>query len=177
MSNSFCVNKSGKSVPVYSDTKKTKQIGTIYNREAFGYNRNWGGDGTFCNIVFQNSSGNVVSGFMVNPPAKTLTGCDSYPYGTAIINKNKYITFIMRDQRNVYTVSARKWGTVPKNCRVACKTAESGDTHPDWKGINYIEDASGKWVKVTGDGGDYGFVDTGLSKSSLYSAIPFYGKW
>lgn len=114
---------------------------------------------------------------MVNPPAKTLTGCDSYPYGTTIINKKKYITFIMRDQRNVYTVSARKWGTVPKNCRVACKTAESGDTHPDWKGINYIEDASGKWVKVTGDGGDYGFVDTGLSKSSLYSAIPFYGKW
>lgn len=42
MSNSFCVNKSGKAVPVYSDTKKTKQIGTIYNREAFGYNRNWG---------------------------------------------------------------------------------------------------------------------------------------
>lgn len=26
MSNNFCVNKSGKSVPVYSDTKKTKQI-------------------------------------------------------------------------------------------------------------------------------------------------------
>lgn len=29
MSNNFCVNKSGKSVPVYSDTKKTKQIGIL----------------------------------------------------------------------------------------------------------------------------------------------------
>ena len=44
MSNYLCINKSGLKIPVYSDTKKTKQIGTIYEREAFGFDCNWGGD-------------------------------------------------------------------------------------------------------------------------------------
>lgn len=47
MSNYFCINKSGLKIPVYSDTKKTKQIGTLYDREAFGYDCNWGGDDYF----------------------------------------------------------------------------------------------------------------------------------
>lgn len=177
MSNIFCVNKSGTSIPVYADTEKKNRIGTIYDREAFGYNRNWGGDGAICSIVFQNSAGNVANGFLIHPPTHTFVGCANYPYGTATINGKQYKTFIMRDQRTVYTVNARTWGTVSKNCKVACESSLSGDSHPNWKAINYVENTSGNWVKVTGDGAAYGFVDTGLSKSSLYSAIPFYGSW
>ena len=32
MSDYFCINKSDKKIPVYSDAEKTSQIGTIYNR-------------------------------------------------------------------------------------------------------------------------------------------------
>ena len=53
----------------------------------------------------------------------------------------------------------------------------SGDSHPDWKGINYVESTSGAWVRVTGAGSNYGFVDTGLGVASGYSSIPMYGRW
>lgn len=177
MSNSFMVNKSGSSIPIYSDTSKSKQIGTLYNREAFGYNRNWGGDDYFCNIVFRNAAGNVVGGFLVDPPNGVMTQCTDYSYGTATINGTKYKTFIMRSSQTVYTASGSVWGTVSANRRVACITALSGDSHPHWKAINYVENASGQWVKVTGGGTNYGFVDAGLSVASGYSSIPFYGSW
>lgn len=67
MSNYFCVNKSGKSVPVYSNPEKSSKIGTIYNRETFGYNRNWGGDNYFCFIIFRKSNGTLSSGFIIDP--------------------------------------------------------------------------------------------------------------
>lgn len=47
MLNYFCINKSGIAVPVSSDTDKRSQIGTIYDREAFGYDWDWGGDNYF----------------------------------------------------------------------------------------------------------------------------------
>ena len=73
MSNYFCINKSGLKIPVYSDTKKTKQIGTLYDREAFGYDCNWGGDDYFCRIEFRNSAGKLSGGYIIDPPAKAIT--------------------------------------------------------------------------------------------------------
>jgi hypothetical protein len=40
-----------------------------------------------------------------------------------------------------------------------------------------VENTSGKWVKVTGDGKNYGFVDTGLKSGSSPTSIAMYGKW
>jgi hypothetical protein len=177
MSNIFCVNKSGVSVPVYSNQNEGQRIGTIGNREAFGYYRDWGGDGARCNIIFLNSSGSLSYGCLLYPPDGTLTPCTSYPYGKAIINGMEYTTFIMRRARNVYKVDESLWGTVAANRKVACQTGMSGENHPDWKGINYVESTSGAWVRVTGAGSNYGFVDAGLGVASGYSSIPMYGRW
>lgn len=177
MANTFCINKSGRNIPVYSDTNKTKQIGSIYNREAFGYNRNWGGDNYYCNIVFLNSAGSLSYGFIIDPPDNSTVNCTEYPYGTVTINNTKYKTFKMRKLRNVYTAAGTKWGAVAANCRVACNNNISGNSHPDWKCIDYVESSKGGWVKVTGDGANYGFVDTGLSVASGYNSIPMYGSW
>lgn len=177
MSNCFCVNKSGVSMPVYSATDGQTRIGTIYNREAFGYNRNWGGDDYFCNIVFRNSSGNLQRGFLINPPSGGLSYCTSYPYGTVNINGTTYTKFYMRRTQNIYSPSAAFWGNVSVGKCVACLDSVSGDSHPEWKKIYYVQNSSGNWVRVSGTGYTYGFLDTGLSTGSLYSEIPMYGNW
>ena len=177
MSNYFCINKSGQNVPVYSDTNKSTQVGTIYNREAFGYDRNWGGDDYFCHIIFRKSNGSLSYGFIIDPPNNSIMDCTDYPYGTVNIDGKQYKTFLMRSSRNVCTVGGTKWGAVGANCRVACISAMAGDSHPEWKGINYVESTKGGWVKVTGDEASYGFVDPGLSVASGYSSIPMYGSW
>lgn len=177
MANSFCINKSGKSIPVYSDINKTRVIGSIYDREAFGFNANWGGDYYYFNIVFLNSNGSLASGFLIDPPKNSVVSCTKYPYGSATINKVKYKTFKMRKLRNVYKADGTKWGAVAANCRVACSSDVSGTSHPDWKCIEYVESSKGGWVKVTGNGSNYGFVDTGLSVASGHNSIPMYGSW
>ena len=177
MSNYFCINKSGIKIPVYSDTQKTSQIGTINDREAYGYNALWGGDHYFCNIAFRNSSGKLSGGFIIDPPDNAMVHCTDYPYGTATINGKEYYTFLMRNSRSIYKTDGSLWGTVAANRRVACLTAMSGDSNPHWKGINYVENTSGEWIQVTGNGSTYGFVDTGLDIGSGYNSIPMYGSW
>ena len=70
MTNWFCINKSGSSIPVWDrpgfpSFEGSKQIGTLYNGEAFGYNWDWGGDGVFNSIAFRNGSGNVAGGWVI----------------------------------------------------------------------------------------------------------------
>lgn len=186
MSNSFCINMSGKSIPVYDragwpDLEGSKKIGTIYNQEAFGLNWDWGGDGVFNNIVFRNSSGNLSGGFIIvgeDFPNAVFTPCTDYPYGTAVINGVSYKTFKFRRSETVYTAAGNKWGAVASGMRVACRTDLAGSSHPEWKGINYVERSSdGKWIQVTGDGYQYGFVNTGLEDGSTPSTISMYGTW
>lgn len=177
MSNVFCVNKSGITIPVYSDRSATTQIGTIANREAFGYNVNYGGDGAFNLIRFKSAAGPLVDGFIINPPNGAMAECTDYPYGTAVINGETFFTFIMRRTSTVYRTDGTVWGSVAANRRVACRTAMAGDSHTEWKGINYVENTSGVWVQVTSYGSAYGFVDTGLSIASGAANIPMYGSW
>lgn len=176
--NYFCINKSGQTIPVYSDTQKTSQIGSIYNREAFGYDNNWGGDGYFCHIIFRQANGSLAYGFIIDPPSNAMADCTEYPYGTEKIGNTEYKTFIMRRSMSVYDADGNPWGSVAANCRVACLTAMAGDSHPEWKGINYVESSKGGWVQVTSSNNRaYGFVDTGLSIASGYNSIPMYGSW
>lgn len=177
MSNYFCINKSGLKIPVYTDTKKTKQIGTLYDREAFGYDCNWGGDDYFCRIEFRNSAGKLSGGYIIDPPAKAITLCSDYPYGTVKIGKETFLTFLMRKSCSVYKARGGSWGNVAANCRVACRTALSGDSNPTWKGINYVENTKGVWIPVTGDDVSYGFVDTSLASASGHSSVAMYGSW
>lgn len=179
MANIICINMSGESVPVFSDPEKTQQVGEIMYRETFGYNRNWGGDDYNCQIKFRGPSGNVRYGFIIDPPNNSMTECTEYPYESNVFIGNKYYyTFIMRQTMNVYDISGNYWGRVARNCRVACLTALSGDSHPDWKAINKVERTDGVWIDIDeSDDRKYGFVDIGLGYASGCSSIPFYGSW
>lgn len=195
MSNEFCVNKSGYSVPVWDrpgwpDIEGSQRIGNIYNREAFGADWNWGGDGVFNHIVFRNSSGQLTGGWLINGDengneilsgsnwVNVFKGCTEYPYGTITINGTTYKTFKFRRQETVYKGDASVWGTVAAGMRVACLSSLSGNSYPYWKAINYIERSSdGAWIKVEGAGYSYGFVNTGLEDGSMPTSISMYGNW
>lgn len=179
MSNYFCINKSGQRIPVYSEPERRNKIGEIYDREAFGYDANWGGDNYICHIVFLNPAGKLSDGFIVNSPNGAMADCSDYPYGRATIYGRTYRTFIMRRASTIYKHDGTRWGTVAKNCRVAFTDGESGASNPHWKEINYVESSSGAWVPITTQNApdNYGYVDSGLSIASGYKSIPMYGSW
>lgn len=178
MSNYFAINKSGKSIPIYADADlKSSKIGNLLANEACGFDWNWGGDGYFCHVRFLSSSGTLKWGFIINPPAKGLSDCAAYPYGTATINGTKYKTFKFRRAETIYKTDGSTWGNVASGMRVACLTGLSGDSHPEWKGINYVETSSGWKQVISNSNNKYGFVSTGLSKGSGPSTLSMYGKW
>jgi len=113
-----------------------------------------------------------------------FTGIGKYPYGREYINGAWHITFKFRRTENVYTATGRYWGRVAAGMRVAClDTTEfyrsgSGQKNPHWKVINYVERSTDRaWIKVTGDGVNYGIVDIGLDHGSSPSSISMYGTW
>lgn len=175
----FCINMSDKTVSVYEDTLDVPgiKIGTLSPREAFSACY---GEG-FTTIFFRNSSGVVTEGYIpdyYDTPASLYTLSTEYPYGTVTIDGETFYTFKFRRSEEVYTAAGNRWGTVASGMRVACRTDMMGENHPDWKGINYVERSTdGKWIKVTGDGYNYGFVDTGLNKGSMPNTISMYGTW
>ena len=173
------INMSGKSFPVYKEWPKTNnptKIGTIYAREAFVFNNNLEDGST--EIWFRNSSGKLVQGFIYDWAGSELTDCIDYSYDTVDIDGELFYTFKLRRSEEVYTICGNRWGTVASGMRVACRTGMMHDDFPDRKGINYVERSTdGKWIKVTGDGVDYGFVDTGLNQGSTPSTISMYGTW
>lgn len=195
MANEFCINKSGYSVPVWDRPGLPKfegslRIGTLYNREAFGFDADWGGDDVFNRIVFRNSSGQVTYGWLVNQDENgnqilsgtawpnVFTGCITYPYGNVTINGTVYKTFKFRRSETIYTATLNSWGSVASGMRVACLTSLAGSIYPNLKGINYVERSSdGAWIQVNGDGYSYGFVNTGLEDGSTPTTISMYGTW
>jgi hypothetical protein len=67
---------------------------------------------------------------------------------------------------------------VAAGCRVATQNPNSGDTHPQWKEISYVERSDGQWISVSGAGCDYGYVNTGLDTGGSGSDyISMYGSW
>lgn len=178
MSSIFCINKSGKKYNVYDDTDSKNRIGSIGVNEAFGWFRDWGGDYVFNRIIFNDGYGNLKWGFLNEVSMYALTGCDEYPYGTVTIDGYKYITFKFRRTEEVRYADGTYWGTVYKGARIACKSSFAQLSEPYWKGVNYVEKPStGEWVKVTGKGYDYGFVNTGLKTGAMPNTISMYGSW
>lgn len=180
----FCINKSGKTCPVYDAFDNNKYKGEIYNREAFIL---WGGEGDKFSIGFLGPNGYTgatlnlyesVENDILNPLFSGHATCIDYPYGTANIDGKNYYTFIMRKAEPIYHGDGTKWGSVAQNMLVATNNANIGSTHETWKEINYVMRSTDRqWIKVDGHGYNHGFVDTGLSTASGYSKIPFYGSW
>jgi hypothetical protein len=183
------INMSDKVMPVYQDydwTNPGPQIGSIYKREVFSFQYGEAGS----TIVFRNSSGRVTTGFLPildkngndffdrETEKKMFTSCTALPYDTVTINGASYVTFKFRRSEEVYTAAGTRWGTVAAGMRVACRSDATGESHPDWKLINFVERSTdGEWIPVTGDGYQHGFVDIGLNQGSTPSSISMYGSW
>ena len=171
----FSINKSGSPYSLYNcDTRE--YMGELMNREAFVY---WGSEGSRFTFVFLGPSGvltttTVAIGGMLEESG-LITSCLDYPYGTARIGGTTYKTFIMRSSQPIYRGDASYWGTVAAGRRVATNSNLVGETHRDWKYIDYVESTNGQWIAVDGSNG--GFVDTGLASASGYPYISFYGSW
>lgn len=185
MSYGLCINKSNKTIPLYDDIIEcTTRVGSIGPRKAYSCGKN--GDSYF-GVYFRDGSGNVRWGcipvnYIVEHgdeiPNSFFTDCTDCAYdGRAVINGETFYTFKFRRNEEVYTAAGTRWGTVASGMRVACRTDMMGEDHPEWKGINYVASSSGGWVKVTGDGYNYGFVDIGLDKGAMPNTISMYGNW
>ena len=175
MAHYMAINKSGKNLPIFSgwpSVDKGNQIGTIYNREAFIYSDTEDG----VEVYFRNSSGRIVQGFYYATDAngndlfssnteamKALSSCIDYPFNTATIDGTEYYTFKFRRNEEVYTASGSSWGTVASGMEVACRTDAMGDSHPDWKLINYVKRSSDSFFLV--------WALLGLEHWGLYVAI------
>lgn len=200
----LCVNKTNLTVPVWENDDFKKQIGVIYPREVYAVYPMYG-EGLGLPILFLNSQGRLTNGYIqmyadyfndIDVFHAFCSGVGDYPYedsvfisfylldGKEYYDGNFYITFKFRRTENVYTAAGTYWGRVAAGMRVACKADEdffrngSGQNNPHWKAINYVERSTDRaWIKVTGDGKDYGFVDSGLEHGSGPSTISMYGSW
>lgn len=80
---------------------------------------------------------------------------------------------------NLYSVTGRKIGSVSAGQEIAIESNSplTGDNNPHWLRINYASKTSGGWDKITGDGAQYGYIDTGLAYGSRYNTIPCDALW
>ncbi len=185
MPNMLCVNKTGRSLPVYRCYGGDEQIGTIYNKEAFVYLPSVGGDGVFDTIYFMGSNGQLKYGQLHLTSDGDELGaepCIEYPYDHDYIDGKEYKTFKFRRKANVYNKDATYWGAVAGGCRVAFldDDYDNGDTHLDWKLIRYVERTDGQCIPIVegvSTRSNYGYVDTGLSRGSNPNVISMYGSW
>ena len=201
MSNKICINKSGVAVPVYDS--HYNQIGKLNNREVFSFVANHGGDGVFNQIVFRNSAGESVIGYLYDDavvdgvtytlPDGVFTECIDYPYSTGeIINVTTAVnsdgvplkknvifkTFKFRNKEEVFNAAGEHWGWVAAGMRVATNNSTAGDSMPLLKQITCVERSTdGEWVQVTGADCLYGYVNIGLEDGSNPNAISMYGSW
>lgn len=176
--NFFCINKSGQAYEVHDMDQNDKVVGKINNREAFVVAQD---ESDLISIKFLHSNGEFKETFIhlgrYPMPDGMITLCELYPYCEEYIDGSLYQIYKMRKTKNVYTAAANYWGQVAAGMYVASNNSKVGETHGNWKMINYVKSTRGDWVRVTGDGVQYGFVDTGLATASGYSVIPFYGSW
>ena len=175
MANRLFINKSGQTLTVRTTTSDTSAIvGYIYDREAYVYDSDAGGDGAFNHVKFLDASGNFKWGYLNFPPDGWSTSCISWPYKyNVLISGTKYSTFTLRKACDVYYPSGKYWKTIPAGRQVATNNDTMGQNYPYLKSIDYYQGDSG-WERVCGN---YGFVDTGIRSGSRYNKIAFYGGW
>lgn len=127
-------------------------------------------------ISFRNSSGVIDCGIISDQPF-AHAGIDQLPYAIENIEGKDYKIYRMRRSMPVYKAGGDRWGTVAAGMYVATDTCTPGQSHSDWMKVTYVKSTSGKWVRVTGDNVQYGFVDTGFSQASAGSKIALQGNW
>lgn len=175
MTNRMYVNLSGRTIPLI-EASSGRKVGDIYNREVFCV---FGSEGSLVNIDFLGPDGKMTNVFIqdLDLPASFYTPItDRHSnYYTMADGKNYHI-FDMRRQEEVYKADGSRWGSVAAGARVACSDDRVGREHPDWKQVEYVSSGN-TWIRVEGNGSNWGFVDTGMAISSMPNQISMYGTW
>lgn len=127
-------------------------------------------------LTFLSSSGQLKDG-LIEDEIFYRKDISELPYSYENINGTTYKIYHMRKSMPVYKAGGGRWGTVAAGMFVATDNCRPGDTHRDWMKVTYVKSTKGNWVKVTGDGVNYGFVDTGFRISSAGSKIALHGNW
>lgn len=179
--NRMAINMSTKNLPV-TDPYSGARIGTIYRHELFGVNRRAGGDDAWYRILFLNSKGALQWGVIRNTEVGVATNAyqSKFRYRRTTLDGRAQNVFKVRFRSlNLYSVTGRKIGSVSAGQEIAIESNSplTGDNNPHWLRINYASKTSGGWDKITGDGAQYGYIDTGLAYGSRYNTIPCDALW
>lgn len=171
----FAINKTNRTYPIKEYPRNgvatNKIIGKLYPNEVCGCHTEHD-----AYVMFLSSRGQLEDG-LIEDETFYHTDISDLPYSRETINGTTYKIYHMRKTMPVYKSGGGRWGSVAAGMFVATDTCSPGDSHRDWMKVTYVKSTSGNWVRVTGDGVNYGFVDTGLSKASSGSLIALHGNW
>lgn len=180
----YCINASGKSIPVYSDNTLTTKIGTIYTYECFAYVERWSGShayypNTVDMVYFRTSSGTCTTGWILNTGAGEETSFLNYSFGTIMVDGVAYKILKSRSARSCYDASGTWTATCPSGARILTNDTTPGQSHPERMMAMFYETGVGTGVfkAVSGSASSHGFINSGIDGGSLSTAIGIYGNW
>ena len=173
------VNCSSSQIPIYNDSAKTEQIGTIYPNEMYctytaeGVNPNY----WMMPVVFRNSNGQKVTG-MIQRAALPYSTEPAYlaqqvyfhrrnSNGTTLVNAqattfpdgNPYMIFTVKKTVSMYE-GTNYVRNLPVGTRIALDSSTVGQEYPHRISIDYIElteNNTTTWVKKTNHWVDLSF--------------------
>lgn len=154
------INKTGKKFRI-------KPSGILYHNEICIWNEGYGGDGYYRDIEFRGPDGKLHTGFIED--ANGIQRIGDYAWGTEEIDGYTYKILKMRRTERVLTANGNYWGKVAANQYIAISNSSiAGNTTPTIL-VYYVKSTRGNWVKVSGDGANYGFCNIGLQSGSMLS--------
>lgn len=164
-----CVNKSGKSVNVYSQMNGYGSIiGQIVRNEVFVL---YGEEGSGISVYFKTPSGRCDSGYLdgsIDLPNGLFDRIIDYPYRKL----NGYYIFKLRRSAKVLDRNGNYETTLSGGTAVACNSATVGADNPGYKHIVGIVKNGSIDRNLNGC-----FVDMGFSYGSSGKTMTLYGNY
>lgn len=180
----YAINKSGKKQTVYeSNAYKAPQIGTLYHNECFGVVESKtyeGTNGALQEWVYFKSSSGVKTGYMPNSGGGEVTPFLNYSFGTIKgPDGYNYKTLKTRKALTYYDKNGKYKGTCVSGARILTNDTTPGVTMPYCMTAMYVETGvnTNKWILISGNNLEYGFIDTGIASGCDASKIGIYGNW
>lgn len=175
MAGSHNINMSGQIIPVMNYGGSTR-IGSIYPKERFVILEIWVANSmerTNCRIMFRNSAGQFVQGYIYNMGQENGNWAASwFDYGFWYADGiNGYYCAALKTDRTCYlynTGTGQLYGTIPANCWVYVDSdCQSGASNPDYMLIRGYNDGTYNGVTL--------FIDTQIDQNS--TDTPVFGNW
>ena len=170
----LCINMSRHTHIVYDDEYR-EVIGEVHSGDTYCCELS-GIDLTGV-VYFKSYSGELKYGHIKKFFDKSYELCTDYVLDAVKINGSTYKVFGFRKSAEIYLEDGTFSGKISAGCHIACRTALTEYTMPDFKCFQYMEISSGEWVRVGGLLGSSACIDTGLANGAIASALSIYGRW